>query len=175
MTADEKLDGTRGRRFVVTWAPHVKPLPMAVAHSAVLSAAAAGMHVTVAHPPGYDLHAGVLEHAARWCRGFDTQLTVSHAQKAACTRGDVVYVKSWGSARLYRDAEAQTAEFRQHANWTVDTDDLGAESLLMHCLPVRRNVVISDAALDDPRCVVVDQAENRMWTQAAVLSLLLSR
>ena len=57
MTVDEKLGGTRGRRFVVSWAPQAKGLPMAVPHSAVLAAAAAGMHVSVAHPPGYELNA----------------------------------------------------------------------------------------------------------------------
>lgn len=175
MTAEEKLGGARGRRFVLTWAPHVKGLPMAVPHSAVLAAAAAGMEVTVAHPPGYELNRGILDAAAGWCARSGVGFSVTHEQRPACSAADVVYVKSWGSASMYGDAEAQRASFREHAGWMVTPDHLGSKSLLMHCLPVRRNVVIADAALDDRRSVVVDQAENRMWVQAALMSRLLTK
>lgn len=173
MTVEEKLQGTRGRRFVLTWAPQAKGLPMAVPHSAILVAAAAGLHVTVAHPPGYELNAAILDRARSWCHAAGNEFVVTHEQRPACRRADAVYVKSWGSPALYGDAERQRASFRQYADWTVGLDHLGAQTILMHCLPVRRNVVISDAALDDPRCVVVDQAENRLWTQAAIVSHLL--
>lgn len=172
-TMDEKLNGTRGRRFTLTWAPQAKGLPMAVPHSAVLSAAAAGMHITVAHPPGYELNGAILDRVQSWCAAAGTSFSVTHEQRAACRSADVVYVKSWGSTALYGNAEAQRASFRQHADWMVDTGHLGPQTLLMHCLPVRRNVVISDAALDDRRSIVVDEAENRMWAQAAILSHLL--
>ena len=174
MTIDEKLNDPRGRHFVLTWAPHVKGLPLAVPHSAVLAAAAAGMHVTIAHPPGYELDADVLDRAAGWCTAAGREFKITHEQHPACTAADVVYVKSWGATRMYGDATAQTESFRQHADWTVTRAHLAAEAILMHCLPVRRNVVIADAALDDPRSVVVDQAENRMWTQAAILEHLFS-
>jgi N-acetylornithine carbamoyltransferase len=174
MTVDEKLRGTRGRRFVLSWAPQVKGLPMAVPHSAMLAAAAAGMHVTVAHPPGYELHAAMLDRARSWCAAANTEFAVTHDQHAACRTADVVYVKSWGSAAMYADPAAQTTSFREHAGWMMNVDRLAPRAILMHCLPVRRNVVIADAALDDPRCVVVDQAENRMWVQVAILARLLS-
>ncbi len=175
MTIDEKLSGTAGKRFTLAWAPQAKGLPMAVPHSAVLAAAAAGMQVTIAHPPGYELSAGILDRASTWCHDAGTKLEVTHDQPAACRAADVVYVKSWGSAALYGDAAAQKQSFAEHANWTVTPDHLHADAILMHCLPVRRNVVIADAALDDPRSVVVDQAENRMWTQAAILNELLGQ
>ena len=82
-------------------------------------------------------------------------------------------MKSWGSPACYGKPDAQRASFRQYADWMVGTDHLGPRSVLLHCLPVRRNLVITDGALDDARCVVVDQAENRMWTQAAILIHLL--
>ena len=173
MTMDEKLGGTRGRRFVLTWAPQAKGLPMAVPHSAVLAAATAGMQVTIAHPPGYGLNAEILERARTWCRAAGTELVITQDQRPACRAADALYVKSWGSPACYGNPEGQRASFRQYADWTVGTDHLGPRSVLLHCLPVRRNLVITDAALDDPRCVVVDQAENRMWTQAAILSHLL--
>ena len=174
MTIDEKLSGTKGRRFTLSWAPHVKPLPMAVPHSAVISAAAAGMHVTIAHPPGYELSCGMLDRARSWCEAGGTELRVTNDQSSACREADVVYAKSWGSLELYGDATEQTRSFERHADWMIDAPLIGERSILMHCLPVRRNVVISDAALDDPRCVVVDQAENRMWTEAAILSRVFS-
>ncbi len=181
MTIAEKLDHPSGgpvsgrsssHRFVLTWAPHIKPLPMAVPNSALLAAAAAGMNVTVAHPPGYELNADVLATARRWCVDAAAELTITHDQRDACRAADVIYAKSWGAAGLYGDAAAQTESFRRNAGWMVGVDHLGPRSRLMHCLPVRRNVVIADAALDDPRCVVVDQAENRLWAQAAVLARL---
>jgi len=174
MTIDEKLGGTRGRRFTLTWAPQVKPLPMAVPHSAALAAAAAGMHVTIAHPPGYELNAAVLDRAASWCSAAGTKFAVTHDQRSACREADAVYVKSWGSAKLYGDEAAQRESFKRHADWMVTPEHLAPRSILMHCLPVRRNVVIAGAALDDPRCVVVDQAENRLWTQAAILCRVFS-
>ncbi len=174
MTVQEKLGDPRGKRFVLSWAPHVKPLPMAVPHSAILAAAGAGMHVTIAHPPGYDLNAGVLDRVSAWCADAGTQVDVTTEQRAVCRDADVLYVKSWGATQHYNDAPAQTESFARHSDWTVGTDHLGRNALLMHCLPVRRNVVITDAALDDTRCVVVDQAENRLWTQAAIIQRLLN-
>ncbi len=174
MTIDEKLSGAAGKRFVLTWAPHVKGLPMAVAHSAVLAAAAAGMQVTIAHPPGYELSPAILDRATAWCAAGGAELRVTHDQQTACRGADVVYAKSWGSAALYGDARAQTDSLAQYAGWMVTPAHLKPNALLMHCLPVRRNVVIDDAALDDARSNVVDQAENRLWAQAAILQELLN-
>lgn len=174
LTMEEKLGGTRDRRFVLTWAPQVKATPMAVPHSAILAAAAAGMHVTVAHPPGYELNAAILDRAKSWCDAFGARFHATDDQRAACRGADAVYAKSWGSPAFYGQPDEQQRSFRALADWRVCGEHLAQpHTILMHCLPVRRNVVIDDAALDDPRCVVVDQAENRMWVQAAVLARLL--
>lgn len=174
MTMVEKLGSTQGKRFTLAWAPHVKPLPLAVPHSAILAAAAAGMHITIAHPPGYELGEKYVETARRWCSQSGTTLSITDDQRSACRESDAIYVKSWGSPALYGQPEAQKADFREHASWMVGTEHFGKPTaILMHCLPVRRNVVIADAALDDPRSVVVDEAENRLWAQAAVLCQLL--
>lgn len=174
MTISEKLRGTRGRNFTLTWAPQAKAVPMAVPHSAVLAAAAAGMNVTIARPAGYDLLPSILERAQTWCSLWGSSLRVTEDQQAACADAEVVYVKSWGSPQWYGRAEEQRESFRALAGWMVGPQHLRRPgTLLMHCLPVRRNVVIADAALDDPRCVVIDQAENRMWVQAAILSRML--
>lgn len=174
MTVRERFGESRGRRFTLTWAPQAKAVPMAVPNSAALAAAAGGMHLTIAHPPGYELNAAILDRAAMLAREAGGSVQCTQDQRAACTHADVVYVKSWGSVAMYGDAAAQQASFREHASWMVTPAHLTTpRTILMHCLPVRRNVVIADAALDDPRCVVVDQAENRLWVQAAVLRRLL--
>jgi N-acetylornithine carbamoyltransferase len=176
MTLIEKIGSPRGKRFVLTWAPQVRGLPLAVPHSAILAGAAAGMNVTIAHPPGYELVATYVEAARRWCRAAGTSLTITDDQQGACREADAIYVKSWGSPSLYGQPDAQAANFREHASWMVGPQHLHKPTtILMHCLPVRRNVVIADAALDDPRCVVVDEAENRLWAQAAVLCQLLAK
>lgn len=175
LTIAERFGTARGRSIVVTWAPQAKPVPMAVPHSAILMASAAGMNVTLAHPPGYDLHPSIVDRVRSWCASAGSRFAINHDQASACSGADVVYVKSWGSTRFYGDAPAQQASFKDHASWMVTPGCLTTpSSILMHCLPVRRNVVIADAALNDPRCVVVEQAENRMWAQAAILARVFS-
>ncbi|MCG3127848.1 MAG: N-acetylornithine carbamoyltransferase [Phycisphaerae bacterium] len=181
LTLEEKLGGAAKRKFVLTWAPQARPVPMAVPHSAILAAAAAGMNVTVAHPPGYDLNAEIVDRARSWCAASNCEFRITHDQRTACREADAVYVKSWGAARLYRDVPAQLDDFKRYADWMVTLAHLQphpsasgkSKPILMHCLPVRRNVVIADHALDDPGCVVVDQAENRLWAEVAVLTRLL--
>lgn len=174
MTIEERFGSTAGRRFTLSWAPQAKPTPMAVPHSAALCAAAAGMHLTIAHPPGYELNADVLHCAKSWCDQAGTSFTLTHDQAVACDGADVLYVKSWGSPQYYDNADAQRESFVRYANWMVTRRHLSTpQMVLMHCLPVRRNVVIADEALDDSRCIVVDQAENRMWAQTAILARLL--
>lgn len=169
LTLREKLEEPAGRNFVLTWAPHIKPLPMAVPHSAVLAAAASGMNVTIAHPPQYDLNPAIVSAATKWCSAAGAALRITNDQAAACRDADAIYVKSWGSAALYGHAPRQERDLQEYEDWTFTRERLPEECVLMHCLPVRRNVVIADDALDDPRCVVVDQAENRLWAQAAIL------
>ncbi len=167
LTMKERLGATEGRRFVLTWAPHVNPLPLAVPHSAVLAAALAGMQVTVAHPEGYELDDEISGRAG--------SIQVTHEQSAALQAADIVYVKSWGARAMYGDIERQRDSFLRHRDWTVSRTKLPPESYLMHCLPVRRNLVIADDALDSDRSIVIDQAENRMWAQAAILEHLLQQ
>lgn len=171
LTVREKFGGTAGRRFTLTWAPQAKAVPMAVPNSAALMAAAAGMHLTIAHPPGYDLNPRIVGEARRFAAETGGSVEITNDQRAACRDAEVVYVKSWGAPGFYGKPDEQKASFAQHADWMVTPAHLATErTILMHCLPVRRNVVIADAALDDRRCVVVDQAENRLWAQASVLT-----
>ena len=178
MTLDELFRGAaRGQRFTLAWAWHPKTLGMAVPHSAMLSAARLGMHVTVAHPEGYDLHAPVVDEARKLAFAARGSLAVTQDLRAACRGAQVIYAKAWGAAGDYGDPAAGAARNAAHRDWTVSGEHmaLGRDARFMHCLPVRRNVVVTDDVLDSPASVVQQQAANRMWTQMALLLRLLGK
>ena len=179
MTLREKLGETSGKRFVLSWAWHPRPLPTAVPVSAALAAARLGMEIVIARPPGYELDPE------------DTALIRAIAQQAggefvhiiddpddATVGADAVYVKSWGSVKLYGRPEEEAAHRAAFRDWRLTPGRVkstrGGKGIVMHCLPVRRNVEIDDAVLDGPNSVVVDQAENRLHAQRALLLELLA-
>jgi N-acetylornithine carbamoyltransferase len=180
MTISEKLMDSlksgsfKGKRFVLSWAPHIKPLPLAVGHSALLTAAHLGMDLKVLRPAGYDLAPRVLEDARRIAASNGGSVTQSEEFMEGVSDADVLYVKSWGRTDLYGNLEAQIADFSRLSSWAREVKHLPKRGLLMHCLPVRRNVELHDSALDSERAVVIDQAENRLWAQAAILERIFS-
>jgi N-acetylornithine carbamoyltransferase len=91
---------------------------------------------------------------------------------------DVVYAKSWGSHRFYGSPEKDISERESYRkDWIVDERKMARTSsgIFMHCLPVRRNVIVTDGVIDSPASVVIDEAENRLHAQKAILSMLLAR
>lgn len=175
LTARELLGATQGRNFTLTWAPQAKATPMAVPHSAMLAAAWAGMHVRLLHPKGYDLNPTYVDAARRECQRGGARFEISH-DPAQLQDSDVIYVKSWGRSELYGLDAEQQADFRNfEPAWRVSQGRLkGTAAPILHCLPVRRDVVIDSAVLDGPHSRVVDQAENRMWVFMALLLELLA-
>jgi N-acetylornithine carbamoyltransferase len=163
--------GTGRRKVVVTWAPHVKPLPLAVPHAAVLAFAHEGHDVVVAHPEGFDLDAGVLADAARFAEATGGRVTVTHDRAAAYEGAAAVYAKSWGARADYGDLGAAAARFARHRDWIVDAPAMARTdgAIFMHCLPVRRGVVVTDEVLDSEASVVVEQAGARLDVQKATL------
>lgn len=173
LTIQEKLGNLQGQPITLTWAPHIKPLPQAVPNSFLLTAAACGCNITVAHPTGFELHPKVLSEAQSYAASSGASISFTDDQQAACRNAKVVYAKSWSPSLEFPATTSATKLIEQHADWLVDTDLLssgGQQALFMHCLPVRRNVVVTDAVLDSPASVVVDQAENRYHVQRAVLN-----
>lgn len=172
-TLRERLGDTRGKKFVLTWAWHPKALPTAVPVSAALAAARMGMDVTIAAPEGCDLDPADLAGIRQLSQAAGGSVTLSHDQAAAISGADAVYAKSWGPVSLYGRPEVQRAWFDRHRSWKLTADLVrtthGGKGIVMHCLPVRRNVEIDDAVLDGPNAVVVDQAENRLHVQRALL------
>ncbi len=177
VTIREALGATSGRHITLTWAPHPRPLPTAVPNSLLLAAAQAGMEVTVAHPEGYDLPGAVMSKARDLASEAGGRVRVVHNRQEAADGAQIVYAKSWGALRRYDDSEAEQAARLSHQSWTVDEAFMARTdgARFMHCLPVRRNVVVTDGVLDSPASVVIDQAENRLHAQKAILRFLFPR
>jgi N-acetylornithine carbamoyltransferase len=168
LTIREKIGAGR-KRVVLTWAWHPKPLPMAVPNSFALAAAQMGHDLVIAHPPGYDLDEQLIE-------SLGESVEITNDIDAAFDGADVIYAKSWGSKQFYGNPDqdiATRAPYR--SKWIVDEEKMSRtnHAIFMHCLPVRRNVIVTDSVIDSPASVVIDEAENRLHVQKAILARLL--
>ncbi|HMV31495.1 MAG TPA: N-acetylornithine carbamoyltransferase [Gemmatimonadales bacterium] len=174
LTLREKLGDPRGKRFVLMWAWHPKALPTAVPASAALAAAHQGMEIVIARPDGYELDQEdtALIRSIAQARGGEFVHIINDPDEAL-VGADVVYVKSWGSVKQFGRPEEEAALRRGLRDWRLTAPRLrstrGGQATVMHCLPVRRNVEIDDAVLDGPTSAVVDEAENRLHVQRALL------
>lgn len=151
---------TRRPKVVMTWAPHIKALPQAVANSfAQWINAWDHCDLVIAQPEGYELD-----------RQFTGNAAISHDQDKALEDADFVYVKNWSSYAQYGQVICSDA------SWKITLDKLShtREARVMHCLPVRRNLVIADEVLDSDHSIVVREAGNRVWAAQAVLSKILT-
>ncbi len=146
-------------KVVLTWAPHPRQLPQCVANSFAEWMLAWGeVDLTIANPEGFDL-----------APAFAPSAIVTHDQRAAFAGADFIYAKNWSA---YTDYGATTADC---GDWIVDEAKMGLtnDAHFMHCLPVRRNVVVSDGVIDSKRSLVLQQANNRTWAAQAVLGTIL--
>lgn len=143
---------------VLSWAPHPRALPQAVSNSFLHWMATTDYELRIAHPEGYEL-----------APEFAANIPVYHDQKAAFEGADFVYAKNWSSYKDYGKV------LHQDAAWMIDEAKMSItrEGYFMHCLPVRRNVVVADEILDGPRSLVIQQANNRTYAAQAVLQTLL--
>ncbi len=177
MTIREKL-GADKKKVLLTWAWHPKPLPMAVPNSFASAAAQFGHDVRIAHPKGYELDDSLLAEIESQGSAYGGSVEYTNDIDAAFDDVEVVYAKSWGSKNFYGDAEADVSERAQHREkWIVDSDKMSrtADAIFMHCLPVRRNVIVTDDVIDSVRSVVIDEAENRLHIQKAIMRGLFER
>ncbi|HEY8560771.1 MAG TPA: N-acetylornithine carbamoyltransferase [Pyrinomonadaceae bacterium] len=175
MTIRERF-GKKKKRVLLTWAWHPKPLPMAVPNSFALAAAQFGHDLRIAHPKGYELDDELLMEIERQAQSNGGSLEVTNDARAAFDDAEVVYAKSWGSKNFYGSPHQDMRErevYRQR--WIVDEAKMARskEAIFMHCLPVRRNVIVTDAVIDSPRSVVIDEAENRLHVQKAIMAKLI--
>lgn len=163
-------------RLVLSWANHPRPLPLAVPAAVVDMAARRGMEVVVLRPEEHALPEAVMARARHAADTSGGRVRETSDRREALEGAVALYAKSWASPLHYGDGEAETAIRQRLTGWRVDPDwfDRAAPGCrFLHCLPVRRNVVVADAVLDSARSAVVPQAHNRMWVQMAVLHRLL--
>jgi len=166
-----------GVKFVLSWAYHPRALPFAVPAATLHMAAARGMDVTVLRPEGFGLPAPIMQKARFVADESGGSISETSDRREAMEGAQVIYAKSWSSAEHYGNSAADQKMREAHTGWCIDEpwfDNAATDCRFMHCLPVRRGVVVADAILDGPRSVVIHEARNRMVTQMAVLHRMLS-
>lgn len=169
---DEQFDGSvAGRRFVLSWAPHPSPLPRAVPNSALLAAARSGMDVVVARPAGFELEPDVMALASESAGRYGGSVRETDDQAAAIAGADVVYAKAWAGEAVYSDRSAEAAKRTSLAEWRITAAKMAStnDGMFMHCLPVRRGVVVDADVLEGAATLHRLQAEYRLHAQKAIL------
>jgi N-acetylornithine carbamoyltransferase len=172
LTIREKL-GVGKKRVVLTWAWHPKPLPMAVPNSFALAAVQMGHDLVIAHPKGYELDEELLETSQQIAAAAGGSVGVTNDIDVAFSGAEVIYAKSWGSKQFYGNADQDVAARAPYrSKWIVDEEKMARtnNAIFMHCLPVRRNVIVTDGVIDSLASVVIDEAENRLHVQKAIMA-----
>lgn len=154
----EELKNKPRPRVVLTWAPHPRALPQAVPNSFVEWMRKADYDLVVTHPEGYEL-----------APEFMGDLKAEYDQNKAFEGADFIYAKNWASYSHYGQI------LSKDMNWTVNNAKMALtdNARFMHCLPVRRNMIVADEVLDGPASVVIQEAANREWSAQAVLKMIL--
>ena len=177
-TLDDLQIPASGGKFVLSWAYHPKALPLAVPASTLFMAARRGMDVTVLRPDGFEMPPEIMSKAQHAANGSGGTIRETNDRHEAMQDAHVIYAKSWSSTRHYGDRMADQDLRRELVDWCVDEtwfEVARDDCRFMHCLPVRRGVVVSEPVLDGPRSVVIHEARNRMLAQMAVLHKMLGR
>ena len=151
----EELKTKKTPKVVLSWAPHPKALPHAVANSFIEMMQASDVNFSIVHPQGYDLDPNIVK-----------ETPVSYLQDKALESADFVYVKNWSNYQAYGEVTSQDA------SWMMTKQKLGS-AIFMHCLPVRRNIVVEDAVLDSEQSAVIMQSNNRTYAAQLVLKKIL--
>ncbi len=175
MTLQERLGTLDGKKFLLTWSYHPKPLNTAVANSALLIAAKFGMEVTLLCPTEeYTLDSRYMEIASADAEAQGRSITVTHDIEEAYTGAEVVYAKSWGALPYFGRWEEEKPIRDQYRHFIVDSEKMALtnNALVSHCLPMRRNVIMTDEVFDSPSCIAYDEAENRLHVQKAIMKSL---
>jgi N-acetylornithine carbamoyltransferase len=170
-----KTTDLRGKKFVLTWTYHPKPLNTAVANSALTIATRMGMDVTLLCPtPEYALDERYLGWARDNVAESGGSFRMSHDIAEAYTGADVVYAKSWGAIPYFGRWEQEKPIRDAHKHFIVDEAKMALTNhgVFSHCLPLRRNVKATDGVMDAPYCIAIEEAENRLHVQKAVMAAL---
>lgn len=155
ITIEEHRQNNRPK-VVLSWAPHPRPLPHAVANSFVDMMQKMDAEFVITHPEGYELNPAITRNSR-----------IEYDQRKALKDADFVYVKNWSSYHEYGQV------MYTDKKWMMSKEKLG-KALFMHCLPVRRNVVVEDAVLDSAESIVLEQAQNRTFAAQLVIKKILN-
>lgn len=174
-TLQERKGQLDGKKFVLTWTYHPRPLNTAVANSALSIATKFGMDVTLLCPTvDYILDQRYMDAAQANADEQGGSLSVSHDIDSAYDGAEIVYAKSWGALPYFGNWEPEKAIRDQYKHFMVDEQKMAKtdDGVFSHCLPLRRNVKASDAVMDADYCLAIDEAENRLHVQKALLAKL---
>lgn len=180
MTMLEKFStrSLRGKRVVVSWAYAASYLkPISVPQSLILQLPRFGADVVLAHPKGFELMPDIVDQAKSLAKEYKTGFETMDDMEAAFKDGDVIYAKSWGPLLTTTDAEKGKQMQDEHKDWITDAKKMKlahSDAIYMHPLPADREIEVSNEVLDGPQSVVIDQAENRLHAQKAVMALTMS-
>jgi N-acetylornithine carbamoyltransferase len=166
----------RGKKYLLTWTWHPKPLNTAVANSALTIATRLGMDVTLLCPnPDYILDERYLDIARQNVGEAGGSFRITHDIEDGYRGADVVYAKSWGALPYFGAWEGEAPMRAMLKHFIVDEEKMALTNngLFSHCLPLRRNIKATDGVMDAPYCVAVDEAENRLHVQKAVMKQLI--
>ncbi|WP_295672807.1 acetylornithine carbamoyltransferase [uncultured Mucilaginibacter sp.] len=154
----EELKTKARPKVVLTWAPHIKPLPQAVPNSFAEWMCRGEVDFTIAHPNGYEL-----------CTDFTAGATITHNQEEALADADFIYVKNWSAYEPYGQI------LPGNEDWMLTNEKLKItnKANIMHCLPVRRDLELSSEILDGESSIVIHEAGNRVWAAQAVIKRML--
>lgn len=177
-TLREHLGSVRGKKLLLTWTWHPRPLNTAVANSALLIATRFGMDVTLLCPEeAYRLDPRYETMAEQNARESGGSFTITHDIESAYRGAAVVYAKSWGALPFYGRPEEEWELRKHYRHFMVDEMKMAMtdKALFSHCLPLRRNIKATDGVMDASYCVALDEAENRLHAQKAVMMTLLGQ
>lgn len=175
MALQDRLPETDGRKFLLTWVPHPKPLNTAVANSALMIAAKFGFDVDVLVPDmAYKLDDRFVSAAEASAAANGRRVRFTTDVEDAYRGAHVVYAKSWGALPFFGRWEEEADVRAKGAGFMVDAAKMALtdKAVVSHCLPMRRNVKIADAVADSPAFLGVDEAENRLHVQKAIMAEL---
>lgn len=178
MTISEKFNkkdiDLSDKNVVVTYAPHIKHLPIATPQSQILSPAILSANVTLTCPVGFDLSSSCIKKVQKYAKSFK----IEYDQNKALENADVVIAKSWLSLENLKNNNLENSDeyYNKHKSWmlTQEKMKLTNNAIFMHCLPVRRDIEVASEVLDFKNSAIIDQAENRMWAQMALMHNLIN-
>ncbi len=177
MAMQDHLGDLEGKKFLLTWSYHPQPLNTAVANSALVMAAKFGMNVTLLCPTEeYVLDQRYIDIATSDTSSNGRVLAVTHDIDEAYDGAAMVYAKSWGALPYFGRWDDEKPVRDQFKHFIVDEDKMAKTdgALVSHCLPMRRNVIMSDGVFDSPACIAYEEAENRLHVQKAIMKRLIS-